>query len=524
KLAFMAAGRVAYPNWVIQRAGDPDIANSTANFYDGNLVFNYAINEKNSLEYSLYGSSDAFRFPSSVENQWKNVAQVLKWNAELSEKLFFDLSFIQSDYTSNLIDDTPESGFNLERFIGHKEFNLNLSFSPNAKNEVEIGGQVKLLENGQGKLISGNSTAFGTQEIDTENGREYGVYLQHELDVTRKIGLSYGMRYSLFSPQGPGIINEYDPTQSRSLATIVSSRRFGNETIQTYDGLEPRAALTVQMSPSSSVKLGYSKIYQYIHLITNTTSISPTDSWKLSDPFIEPQIATQYSVGLFKNFFNNRIETSVEGFYKDLENIPAYKDGANLFLNPNLETELTTASGRAYGMEFFLNKPIGRAYGWISYTYSRSLRTIANEFEEEIINDGEEFPANIDRPHNISTVFNYRFGSGIVFSGVFNYSTGSPFTLPEGKFLYNGQELGFFDRRNNFRAPDTHRLDLSLQFHFSSKKKIWSGLWNFSVYNIYGRKNPFSVFFQDFPGVSPQAYKLTVVGSPFPSLSYELTF
>ncbi len=524
KLAFMGAGRIAYPNVVLRSAKDPDIANSTASFYDGNVVFNYAINEKNNIEYSFYTSSDAFKFPNSVENQWKNLAQVLKWNSELNDQLLFDVSVINSTYTSNLIETEPGSNFDLERFIKHNELNLNINYSLNEKNDFSIGAQYKQLENNQGKLNPGENSSYLSQEIGLENASETGLYFEHSSDITKRVGITYGVRYSFFSLYGPATINTYDPNQTKSLSTIISSREYGSESIQTYDGLEPRAALNLQVSPTSSVKIGFNRLYQYIHLITNTTSISPTDSWKLSDPFIAPQTATQYSFGLFKNFFNNRIETSVQGFYKVLDNIPAYKDGAALFLNANLETELTTATGRAYGLEFFLNKSTGRMFGWLSYTYSRSFRTISNGFDEEVINKGEEFPSSFDRPHNLSTVFNYRFGSGLVFSSVFNYSTGSPFTLPQGKFSYNDLELGFFNERNNFRAPANHRLDLSIQFSFSSKKKIWSGLWTLSIYNIYGRKNPFSVFFQDFPGSSPQAYKLSVVGSPFPSLSYELKF
>ena len=201
-----------------------------------------------------------------------------------------------------------------------------------------------------------------------------------------------------------------------------------------------------------------------------------------------------------------------------------YKDGADLFFNANLETELVRATGRSYGVEFFVKRTIGRINGWASYTFARSFRQFAGEFDENNINRGEEFPGNLDSPHTINTVMNYRLGYNLTFNAIFTYSSGRPFTLPEGKFEYDGIDLAYYGDRNNERGPDIHRLDMSLQFRCPSKQKIWDGQWTLALYNVYGRDNPFSVFFQDIEGSPPQAYKLAIVGSPFPSLSYEVKF
>ncbi|TRX57689.1 TonB-dependent receptor [Fulvivirga sp. M361] len=524
KLSVMVAGRIAYPNWLLRQTKDANIANSTASFFDANAVVNYIINKKNNLEYSFYISGDQFQFADNVENRWQNTAQVFRWNSTINEQLSFDVSGVRSTYTSNLIDDTPLNDFDLETQIIHNELNLNFNFSPSQKQTIKVGVQTKFLENKLGKLMPAPGSSVLPATIDAENAIESGVYFQHDIDLIGPLGLSYGLRYSDFKNRGPGTVNEYDPNRTKSVNTIISTREFDGEDIQSYNGFEPRAALKYQLNKSTSIKGGYSRVYQYIHLITNTTSVSPTDVWKLSDPFLEPQIVSQYSLGLFKNFKNNRIETSIQGFYKDLENLVDFKDGADLFVNPNLETELISGTGQAYGVELFINKNYGRLNGWVSYTYSRSLREVNGPFDEEKINDGETFSSNFDTPHVLNLIANYRLGKNVTFSSVFNYSTGRPFTIPEGKFQYRRRELAFYGERNNLRGPANHRLDVSLQFNFPSKRKVFGGKWTLAVYNLYGRKNPFSVFFQDFPGQQPGAFKLSVVGAPFPSISYEVEF
>ncbi len=521
KLSIMTAGRIAYPNWMLKQTDDENIANSTASFFDANLVLNCILSETNNLEYSFYMSGDAFQFANNIENQWQNLAHVFRWNSNINKWLFMQVNLSHSNYTSNLVDDTPFNSFDLETTIDHYELGLDFTLTPNEKQIIKAGMQAKFLENNLGKLRPTGNSVIQPGAIDPENAIESGIYLQHDIDVA-KFGISYGIRYSDFRNRGPGAVNEYDPTQSRELEGVITTREFGSEDIQTYHGIEPRAALKYQLAPSTSLKAGFSRAYQYIHLITNTTTVAPTDTWKLSDPFLEPQVVTQYSLGLFKNFRGNRVETSVQGFYKDFDNLVEYRDGADLFLNPNLETELVSGTGEAYGIELYLKKSRGRLYGWLSYTFSRSLRRVESAFENERINGGRFFPSNFDSPHILNAIANYRIGKNVVTSAIFSYSTGRPFTLPQGKFLYDGQDLPFFNERNNIRGPDLHRLDLSIQFSFPSKSKLWSGDWTFAIYNVYGRNNAFSVFFQDFPGQTPGAYQLSVIGAPFPSLSYEI--
>ncbi len=524
KLSLMAAGRIAYPNWLLQRSNDPNISNSTANFYDGNLIFNYIIDEKNDLEYSIYNSSDGFNFSNGLSNEWSNLAQVLKWNSQINQKLSLSLSLIQSKYNSDLIDNSQTNRFRVASQIVHNQANLGLNWVQSKKSTIKTGVQTTFLKNDIGNLRPEPGSNTTPVTIDSEQGTEIGIYAQHELDITGKFGITYGLRYSNFSDRGPATINVYEPGRSRSLISIVDSLEFSGGSIQTYQGWEPRIQFRYKVSPTLSLKGGISQANQYIHLITNTSSALPTDVWKLSDPFLKPQIVRQYSIGLFKNLKRNKYEISLEGYYKDLSNLVDFKEGADLFVNPALETELVATKGTSYGVEFFIKKSTGRFNGWFSYTYARSWRTANSVLADERINNGERFAANLDSPHALNIVGDYRLGANTKFSFVFTYNSGRPFTLPIGKFEFEGVDLALFEDRNNERAPNNHRLDLSLQFKIPSKHQALDGDWTLALYNAYGRNNPFSVFFQDLNGLPPQAYKLAIVGNPFPTLSYEFTF
>jgi hypothetical protein len=259
-------------------------------------------------------------------------------------------------------------------------------------------------------------------------------------------------------------------------------------------------------------------------LISNAATIAPTDIWKLADEFLKPQIVDQVSLGYYQNFKGNIFETSVEVYYKDIQNVVEYKDGANLILQNHIETELVPAQGQAYGVEVYLKKNLGRLTGWISYTYSRSLRRVLTPYEEESINDGEWFASNFDKPHDLTLIGNYKVSSNTSISATFGYSTGRPVTYPEAKFDYSGNSLAYFDRRNEQRLPDFHRLDLAVNFKLKGNGKFYDGDWTFSILNVYGRKNPFSLFFVDEFGAPPQALRLAILGVPLPSISYAIKF
>lgn len=306
---------------------------------------------------------------------------------------------------------------------------------------------------------------------------------------------------------------------------MVDTLHFGSyEPMETYAGPEVRLSARYSILPDLSVKASYNTARQYIHTLSNNTTASPTDTYKLSNGNIEPQTAEQYSLGLFKNFDNNTYELSLEGYYKTSENLVDYKVGADLFLNENIETEILQGEGKSYGAEFLLKKTKGALNGWLGYSYSRSLVKLDGEFSEEIVNSGEYFPSNFDKPHDVSVVANYKFTRRFSLSANFVYQTGRPVTYPIGKYVYNGAEYVLYSDRNEFRIPDYYRLDLSFNVEGNHKiKKFAHSFWNISIYNVLGRNNPYSVFFVTEEG-EIQAYKSSIFSVPVPTITYNFKF
>jgi len=392
KLSATIAGRVAYPSWLLRYTQDPSVANSTASFYDHNLILDYAINEKSNLEYSHYFSGDSFQFPEILRNEWYNRAFVLRYASDITDRLFFDAIATRSDYSSQVIDRTPFASFEIERAIGHSDISTNLHYKFSDNNILRVGGMYKSRDNNPGERTPLANSIVSAEVTEEEQAIESGIYFQHEISFFEKISLNYGTRLSLYSFRGPQTVNTYATDAPRNVGTITGSERIESGSIKNYKGWEPRFGISFVASKSLSIKAGYSRQYQYIHQLTNTSSIAPTDQWKLSDTFIKPQISTQYSLGLFKSFRGDRIQTSIQGFYRDFENLLEFKDGADIALNQDIEAELINATGKAYGVELLVEKSKGKNFGWISYTYSRSLRRTTGQFAEEQINSGAEYP------------------------------------------------------------------------------------------------------------------------------------
>ena len=526
-LTLMVAGRTSYSNWILNSVNDVNVSNSSANFYDANAILDYDIADDFSVRYAFYRSSDDFSLASDSSFTWSNTNHTISIDKNFGEKFKLELSAVDAQYDYGIVDNSPFSNFTIDSRIKDRGLNLAAKYFVSENHDISIGAQSKLIEIQPGDLNRINpESPIEPFSVKNEKARESGVFLQHNFELTRFLGISYGMRYNLFQFLGPNRVPIYDPLLPRNAENILSFTEYGdNEVIKEYTGFEPRAALRLSLAESLSVKLGYNKMYQYIHLVSNTTAIAPTDTWKLADAYLEPQEVTQYSGGIFKNFNNNAIEASVEVFYKDLKNILDYKDGATLILNDNLESELLNGNGKAYGLEVYLEKKTGKFTGWLSYTYSRTERRVVGSFPEEIINNGEWYPSNYDIPHSFSLVGDYKLGKRTKVSSIFTYSSGRPATYPAAKFNYQeGTNIAYYDRRNTFRSPAYHRLDLSLTFGWDTKQKWLSGDWVLSIYNVYGRRNTFSVFFDDIPGAPPQAFRLSVLGIAFPSISYNFEF
>jgi hypothetical protein len=361
--------------------------------------------------------------------------------------------------------------------------------------------------------------------LEREKALESALYVSDRFDITPRFSVSAGLRYSFFQALGPRAVYRYAPGESRSEATITDTVRYGNnKVLATYHGPEYRLSTRYSVSDNSSVKASYTRTRQYIHQLTNTASVSPTDVWKLSDANVRPQIGDQVSVGYYRNFKSNTIETSVEAYYKTLRDFVDFKSGATLILNRHIETDIINAEGKAYGVEVLVKKLTGKLNGWVSYTYSRSLVQVNAATTSDMVNGGRYYPSNFDKPHDGTLVGNYRFSRRLSTSLNFNYSTGRPITLPLAKYYLGNSLRVYYSDRNAYRVPDYYRLDLAMNLEGSHKvKKLAHSSWTVGVYNLTGRRNPYSIYFRSVNG-QIKGYKLSVFGQPIPTITYNFKF
>ncbi|HEV7348282.1 TonB-dependent receptor [Telluribacter sp.] len=521
KLTLMAGARLAYPNLIIKLF--PDLfEGSKASFSDLNGKLTYQPNDRHRVALSAYHSADRFKFPADTTYGWKSGTATLRWNAVLSRTLSSEVSLLQSSYEFNVDSPKPFYEFSLRSQIRQREANAGFTFTPREAHKLEAGAGYIHYRLQPGSLRpDGAESSIRPLSIETELGQELSAYIQEEWTLSPSLTLTTGLRYVRFHTLGPYTRYLYEARVPSSPETLTDSISYGRgERVQSYGGWEPRLALRIGLGTNQSLKLSYNRSRQFLHLISNTTAISPVDFWKLSDPFVPPQVADQYSVGLFRNWKDNSIETSIEGYYKDITNLVEYRNGAELLLNPYLETALLSALGKAYGVEFAVNKTKGRLTGSLNYTYSRSLITTRTEFPGEAINRGAWYPTLFDRPHITNLTGSYTLGKGWTGSANFTYTTGRPNTYPDGQYLVNGIPMINYSLRNADRLPDYHRLDMSIS-HDSRRTRDQTrySVWVISLYNFYARKNPYSIYFQQF-----RSYQLSVFGSIIPSVTWNFHY
>lgn len=524
KFTVVAAGRASYVNWLLERASDEDIRRSNAGFYDVNTALTYIPNNDHKFDYKFYNSYDDFNFISDTTISWQNQNHSLSWDYALTDFEFINVSASNSNYDYSISNSPGVLGFNQfseindTRLMGDylKEFESGTS--------VNLGFNASYVRINPGEVEpKGGSSSINPVTVENEKGLELAGFAEYKRSLTNKLAVELGVRYNHYKYLGPRTVNRYEENGPLTESNVTSTDTFGdNEVIATYDALNPRVGLRYAFNQDLSLKGGVSRQSQFIHLISNTTTFTPTDTWKLSDSYVQPNEAWIYSLGIFKNL-GLKYEVSLEGYYKPILNVIEYKDGADLQLKEDIETELLNADGRSYGLEFYMKKS-GRLSGWVSYTYSRSERRVESGFSEFEINDGEWFPANFDTPHNLSLTMNYVISQFVEFSSTFIFSNGRPTSLPSAKLEYAGNTIAYFNERNGFRIPNYHRLDISWIWSIKSQKKLLAGDVIFSVYNLYGRQNAYSVFFDDVIGAPPQGFKLSILGSAFPAISYKINF
>jgi hypothetical protein len=527
KSSILFGGRATYSDYILKMLDEESLKNSQASFYDVIARYSHKFDAKNTLESTAYYSRDAFSITSDSVYKYHNRAFSILWEHGFNAKTKGTVVLTNSEYRFYIdFDKGGPEAFDFGYKLGETQLILKMNYQFSDRHKFNYGLSSKAYGVSPGYMHPKEpDSPLVPVDLEKEKGLESAAYFADSFKVTDKLLIDLGLRYSFYAALGKSTQRVYQEGVPINDATVVDVKTYGNnEVIKTYGGLEPRIAARYFLGDDFSVKGGYDKTYQYIHLLSSNTTQSPTDLWKLTDLNVKPQRSEQFSLGLYKNFDDDTYELSVETYYKKSKNILDYKVAAELLLKDNVETELLQGEGKAYGVEVLLKKQIGRLNGWLGYTYSRTFIKLDSEFSEERVNNGNYFPANFDKPHDVSAVMNYKLTKRYSFSANFIYQTGRPITYPIGKYAYNGAEYTLYSDRNQFRIPDYFRLDLGVNIEGNHKiKKLAHSFWNISVYNVLGRNNPYSVYFVTENG-QVKAYKTSIFAIPVPTITYNFKF
>ena len=514
KSSFMISGRRTYADAFLALSSDSSVKDNILFFYDLNAKANYQIDDKNTLYLSGYFGRDKLGLANTFGFEWGNSTGTLRWNHLFSNRLFSNTSLIYSNYNYIIESLVENSNFKVNSSI--KDFNIkqDFQFAANSKHALKFGVNAIHHTIAPGKATTSGISSVNEITIENRRGVELAAYISDEWTVNKKLNLVYGLRLSSFSLLGPGTFKTYN---TAGLETNSEKYKSG-ETVVNYLNLEPRLSASFQLSESKSLKGSYTRNTQNLHLMSNSTSTSPTDLYIMNSNNIKPEIADQIAAGYFTNFKDDTYEFSAEVYYKSMQNQIEYRNGTDLRGNRNVEADLLYGDGRAYGIELFLKKRLGDFNGWVGYTLSKTER----QFDQ--INNGAWFDAKQDRTHDISLVGIYKATTRWTFSSTFVYSTGNAVTFPSGKYQINGSTVFYYTEQNGYRTPDYHRLDLSATLEGKPGKKYQSS-WSFGVYNAYNRKNAFSIDFREDPDNAnrTQAVRTTLFGI-IPSVTWNFKF
>ena len=523
KLSFLVAARRSYVDVLAKPFLDEGLKDSKFYFYDLTAKANWKVDENNTIFTSGYFGRDVFGAGFGFD--WGSQTFTTRWNHLFSDKLFSNLTYYYSNYDYKLQfgdDDIDVFKWQANIVTQSVKYDLNYFFSP--KNNIDFGVEALYYKFVPGSAVGISDGISVPISLDNQFAGQFAAYIGQELEATDDLSFKYGMRASYYQYLGPGTAYYYGDTTAGLSKPLISEEKFGDyANMAGYLNFEPRFSVKYQLDEESSLKASYNRMAQYVHLVSNTAASSPLDVWTPTTNNIKPELADQVALGYFKNFEKNEWETSVEVYYKKLQNQIEYRNGADLLLNQYLEADFLSGDGRAYGAEFYIKKNSGDLTGWISYTLARTERQV------EGINNSDWFPARFDRTHNLSIVAFYDLSKTWSLSANFILSSGTPATFPTNRYEWQGYYIphNADGSRNNFRIPMTHRLDLSLTYDPEDESgDWWTGKWVFSIYNVYNRKNPYSVYFrnnEDNP-IQTEAVRFAVFGSIVPAISYNFNF
>ncbi|MBK7957562.1 MAG: TonB-dependent receptor [Bacteroidetes bacterium] len=525
KSSFIIAGRRTYADVFLNFAPDTNLRKNTLYFYDLNLKTNYKIGKKDALFLSGYFGRDVLGFGNVFGINWGNSTATLRWNHIINDKLFSNTSFIYSNYDYKIKISSGTTDFSINSRI--RDFNLKeeIQFFPDANNSWRFGINAIFHNIKPGEVISNNEISVLNRALENRYSLDNAVYAMNDWKASEKLNINFGLRISAFSVMGDGTfatLNGYGDSLNadqpeKSIASTTSWQTA--EVLKTYINPEPRINASYIINGTSSIKLGYARNTQNLHLLQNSTAGNPVDKWISSNNNIKAEIADQFSLGFFKNTNNDKYEWSVETYFKWMQNQIDYKNGANIFaFTDYIETQLLSGVGRAYGAEFLVKKKTGKLTGWVAYTLSRTEKKIVG------INNSEWYAARQDRTHDITVVAMYEVGPKINLSSTFVYSTGLAVTFPVGTYTSDGLTVNDYASRNQNRFPSNHRLDIGANFIIKQKKRYTSEI-NVSIYNVYGRENTYSL---DFKQSETNPNKIDAVQTALfrqvPSISWNFKF
>lgn len=527
KTSFIIGGRTTYSNWIMKKIPDDFFSNSRASFYDINLHVSHSLSPRNNLYLTGYTSNDKFNLNNDTSYKYSNSNLNLKWKHNFNDQFVgvftTGLDYYKYDVSAK---QNPSTAYQLAFDIRQYHFRSDFSYQLNQSHALSFGVNsiYYQLRPGTYRPLHGQSLVT-FEKVQQEQALETALYLGDKYTVSPKVSLDIGIRYSIFNYLGPRQVYTYLNGLPRNENSLLDTLAYpSGKTIKNYHGPEYRASARYSLSDRASIKLAYNSLLQYIHMLSNTTSISPTDIWKLSDPSIKPQRGHQLSLGYYRNFASNNIETSLEVYYKKMRNFLDYKSNAVLIMNQHIETDIINTEGKAYGVELMIKKISGKLNGWISYTYSRTFLRMDDSLAGEMINEGKYYPASFDKPHSLNVISNYRFSHRWSASANIIYSTGRPITLPIAVYNVSGSQRLLYSDRNQYRIPDYFRIDLSVNLEGNHKiKQLAHNSWAFGVYNLTGRDNVYSIYFVEENG-SIKGYKLSIFSTLVPFITYKFNF
>lgn len=515
KGSFMVSARRTYIDFFLNASSDSTISGSSIYFYDINAKANYHFDDKNALYLSGYFGKDILGLKNTFGTNWGNSTGTIRFNHLFNDRLFSNTSLIFSNYNYTIQSFITNDDFKATSKITDVNFKEDMQFAMSNNHTLKFGLNILHHDIAPGNITTTATSSFNSKNVEKRHGFENAAYLSDEWKATDKLTLLYGLRLSGMLLLGPGTFKTYDASGN----SLTSTTYKPGQNVKDYFNLEPRFSAGYVLNDENSIKVSYNRNTQNIHLLTNSTSNTPTDLYVMSSNNIKPEIADQLSAGWFKNFKDNTYEFSAEVYYKWLQNQIDYKDGAQLLVNQDVESLLTYGTGRAYGLELFLKKRYGRFNGWLGYTLSKTERKFAD------INHGSYYPARQDRTHDLSVVGIYQLNKRWTFSGVFIYGTGNAVTYPTGKYNIGGLTTYSYSERNGYRLPSTNRLDIGATLEGKPHKKYHSS-WTFGIYNIYAHRDPYTVTFRDSKTVpnTTEAVETSIFATRIPSVTWNFKF